>query len=167
MARQKETFSYEPAEIIEKYKGTVYAVALTHTKTKYDADDVFQEVFLAYCKKRPKIRDGEHLKAWLIKTTINQCRKNHNASIWKRAVSVSEVREGEEDVFVFDLPMENTLFCALQEMSPKLRSVIHLYYFEEMSVKEIAKLLGTREGTVRMQLTRGRDKLREIMGRSL
>ena len=163
VTRQNDTDFENTSEIIEKYKSTVYAVALTHTKTKYDADDVFQEVFLAYWKRRPKIRDEEHLKAWLIRTTINQCKKTYNTSIWRRAVSVAEI--GEDASFCFSLPLENTLFCALQKMSPKLRSVIHLYYFEEMSVKEIAKLLRMREGTVRMQLTRGRDKLRELIGR--
>ena len=163
VTRQNDTDFENTSEIIEKYKSTVYAVALTHTKTKYDADDVFQEVFLAYWKRRPKIRDEEHLKAWLIRTTINQCKKTYNAAIWRRAVSVSEF--GEDASLCFSLPLENTLFCALQKMSPKLRSVIHLYYFEEMSVKEIAKLLRMREGTVRMQLTRGRDKLRELIGR--
>ena len=52
----------------------------------------------------------------------------------------------------------------MQKMAPKARTVIYLYYFEEMSVREIARLLRMREGTVRMQLTRGRDKLRELLG---
>ena len=165
MTRQDDLFEENVANVIEKYKGTVYGIALTHTKTKYDADDVFQEVFLAYWKKRPRVRDEEHLKAWLIKTTVNQCKKNHNASIWKRAVSVSEVGDEADGAFSFELPMENAVFCAMQKMNPKLRSVIHLYYFEEMSVREIARLLKMREGTVRMQLTRGRDRLRELIGR--
>jgi len=147
-------------EIIEKYRSTVYSVALTHTRSKYDADDVFQEVFLAYWRKQPKIRDEEHRKAWLIRATLNLCKKSYNSSIWKRAVSFGEV--GEEQ-FIFESSRENDVFLAVQAMSPKLRTVIHLYYFEEMSVKEIAKLLHRREGTVRMQLTRGRDKLRDLI----
>ena len=147
--------------IIEKYKSTVYSVALTHTKTKYDADDVFQEVFLAFFKKEPSFRSEEHAKAWFIKTTLNLCKKAYNASLWKRAVSINEVNEEQ---FVFVSQRENDLFYALRQITPKLRTVIYLYYFEEMSTKEIARLLHMREGTVRMQLTRGRDKLREIIG---
>lgn len=148
-------------EIVEKYKSTVYSVALTHTRTKYDADDVFQEVFLAYWKKEPSLRDEEHRKAWLIRTTINLCKKACNSSIWRRSVPIEEIKE---DQFTFSERRENDVLFALQSMPEKLRSVIHLYYFEEMSVKEIARLLHMREGAVRMRLTRGRDKLREMMG---
>lgn len=148
-------------EIINEYRNTVYAVALTHTRTKYDADDVFQEVFLAYWKNTPLFRDGEHRKAWLIRTTLNLCKKSYNASIWKRSVPMAEI---EEQQFVFENHRETDVFLAIKQMSPKLRTVIHLYYFEEMSVKEISRLLHMREGTVRMQLTRGRDKLRDLLG---
>ena len=148
-------------EVIEAYRSTVYAVALTHTRSKYDADDVFQEVFLAYWKKQPKVRDEEHRKAWLIRTTLNLCKKTCNSSIWKRSVSLAEA---PEEQFTFSSRRENDVFLAVQSMTPKLRTVIYLYYFEEMSVKEIAKLLRMREGTVRMQLTRGRDKLRDMIG---
>ncbi len=148
-------------DVIEKYKSTVYSVALTHTKSKYDADDAFQEVFLAYFRKNPIFKDGEHMKAWFIKTTLNVCKKIYNSSEWRKAVSIGEVKEEQ---FVFNTKRENELFDAIREISPKLRTVIYLYYFEEMTTKEIAKLLHMREGTVRMQLTRGRDKLRDIIG---
>lgn len=150
-------------DIIDQYKNTVYSVALTHTKNKYDADDVFQEVFLAYWRKSPRLKDDEHRKAWFIKATLNLCKKNHNSSLWKRSVSLGELREEQ---FVFKEPRENEIFSAIQQMPKKLKTVIYLFYFENMSVKEIAKLLRAREGTVRMQLTRGRDKLRDIMGGS-
>lgn len=148
-------------EMIEKYKSTVYSVALTHTRSKFDADDVFQDVFLAYYKKQPCFKDAEHAKAWFIKTTVNLCKKIYNTSLWKKAVSIDEVKEEQ---FSFADPRENELFDHIRKMPPKLRTVIYLYYFEEMSTKKIAKLLHRREGTVRMQLTRGRDKLREIIG---
>ena len=148
-------------EMIEKYKSTVYSVALTHTKTRFDADDVFQDVFLAYYRKQPCFKDFEHAKAWFIRTTVNICKKQYNSSLWKRAVSMDEVKEEQ---FSFTDPRENELFDHLRKIPPKLRTVIYLYYFEEMSTKKISKLLHRREGTVRMQLTRARDKLREIIG---
>lgn len=147
--------------LIEKYKSTVYAVALTHTKSRFDADDVFQEVFLAYWRKAPDLKSDEHKKAWLIRTTLNLCKKTYNSSIWRRAIQLSEA---ENEQFVFSGTLENEVFAAVQKMAPKARTVIYLYYFEGMSVREIARLLRMREGTVRMQLTRGRDKLRELLG---
>lgn len=148
-------------EIIEKYKSTVYSVALTHTKNKYDADDVFQEVFLAYFKKLPSFCDEEHTKAWFIRTTLNHCKKTYNSSLWRRSVSIDDL---SEDQFIFAEKRENDIFHALRNISPKLRTVIYLYYFEDMPVRDIARLLRQREGTVRMQLTRGRDKLRDLIG---
>ncbi|MBQ4066471.1 MAG: sigma-70 family RNA polymerase sigma factor [Clostridia bacterium] len=152
----------EIEQMIEKYRTTVYGVALTHTRTKYDADDVFQDVFVALWKSRPRFRDSEHEKAWLIRTTLNLCKKHSNASIWKRAVPISEA---ENEQFIFSQGRENDVYVAIRQMTPKLRTVIYLYYFEEMSVREIGRLLHVREGTVRMQLTRGRDKLREMLKR--
>ena len=148
-------------EMIEKYKSTVYSVALTHTRTRFDADDVFQDVFLAYHKKRPCFKDEEHAKAWFIKATVNICKKTYNQSLWKKALPIDEVKEEQ---FSFSDPRENELFDHIRKIPPKLRTVMYLYYFEEMSTKKIAKLLHRREGTVRMQLTRARGKLREIIG---
>ena len=125
-------------EAIEKYKSTVYSVALTHTRSKFDADDVFQDVFLAYFKKQPDFKDGEHAKAWFIKTTLNTCKKIYNSSLWKKAVQIDEVQESQ---FLFETKRENELYDDIKKIPPKLRCVIYLYYFEEMSTKKIAKLL--------------------------
>jgi len=157
---KNEAYENSIYSVIEKYRGTVFSIALTHTKCKSDAEDVFQDVFVAYWKADKKFSDEEHRKAWLIKTTLNLCKKNYHRSIWRRAVPLSEA-EGE--IFAFQSERENEVFIAMQKMSPKIRSVIHLYYFEEMSVKEISRITGRREGTVRMQLSRGRDFIRDIL----
>ena len=107
-------------EMIEKYKSTVYSVALTHTRSKFDADDVFQDVFLAYYKKQPCFKDAEHAKAWFIKTTVNLCKKIYNTSLWKKAVSIDEVKEEQ---FSFADPRENELFDHIRKMPPKLRNL--------------------------------------------
>lgn len=58
-------------KVIKQYSDMVYRLAFARTGTKHDADDVFQEVFFRYVKKRPVFRDEEHRKAWLIRVTIN------------------------------------------------------------------------------------------------
>ena len=106
--------------IIEKYKNTVYAIALTHTKNRFDADDVFQEVFLAYFKKERTYKDEEHRKAWLIRCALNLSKKNYNSSIWRRASSLSEA----DDAFIFEDEREKELFSALRSLPEKLKSPV-------------------------------------------
>lgn len=62
-------------QTINKYSSTVYSIAMTRLKSRSDADDVFQEVFLTMCRKRPSFESEEHLKAWIIKTTLNYCKR--------------------------------------------------------------------------------------------
>ena len=145
--------------IIEKYKNTVYAIALTHTKNRFDADDVFQEVFLAYFKKERTYKDEEHRKAWFIRCALNLSKKNYNSSIWRRASSLSEA----DDTFIFEDERENELFSALRSLPEKLKSPVYLFYFEDMKTTDIARLLKVSDATVRMRLSRAREKLKNIL----
>ena len=65
-------------EVYEKYQELVYRLAVARTKQPSDADDVFQNVFYTYFKKKPKFKDEEHAKAWFIKVTINAAKKMYS-----------------------------------------------------------------------------------------
>ena len=145
-------------EIIDRYQNTVYGLALARTGSRADADDVFQEVFLAYYQSGKSFRDEEHRKAWLLRTTINQARRVTSSSWRQRTVPLPE----REDAPVqFQEPEENRVWAALQELAEDYRLPIYLFYFQELSTQEIARVLSIRPGTVRMRLTRGREQLRE------
>ena len=144
--------------IIDRYQDTVYGLALARTGSRSDADDVFQEVFLAYHQCGKTFRDEEHRKAWLLRTTINQSRRVTSSSWRQKTVPLSE----REDVPVqFQEPEENEVWTALQSLAEDYRLPIYLFYFQELSTQEIAKALAIRPGAVRMRLTRGREQLRE------
>ena len=148
----------EMDEIIDRYQNTVYGLALARTGNRADADDVFQEVFLAYYQSGKTFRDEEHRKAWLLRTTINQSRRLTSSSYRQRTVPLSE----REDVPVlFKEPEENRVWEALQGLAEDYRLPIYLFYFQELPTREIAKALSIRPGAVRMRLTRGREQLRE------
>ena len=150
----------EMDSIIDRYQNTVYGLALARTGNRADADDVFQEVFLAYCQCGKTFRDEEHRKAWLLRTTINQSRRVTSSSWRQKTVPLSE----REDVPVqFQEPEENEVWTALQSLAEDYRLPIYLFYFQELSTQEIAKILAIRPGAVRMRLTRGRDQLREML----
>ena len=144
-------------DVIEAYQSTVYGIALARTKSRDDADDIFQEVFLAYFRRNLQYKDAEHLKAWLINTTLN-CTKKCLRQQRRAGVPVDEL---PEEVFAFEAPEDTALFDALCALAEPYRTVLHLFYFEDMPVERIARALSRRAGTVRMQLTRGRALLRD------
>ncbi|MDR0491568.1 MAG: sigma-70 family RNA polymerase sigma factor [Oscillospiraceae bacterium] len=141
-------------EVIEKYSNMVYRLALAHTGVKHNADDIFQNVFLAFISKPRIFNDEEHLKAWLIRVTINKC-KSLKSSAWSQRI------EPLNDSMVFETKDETDLFEYLALLPEKYRSVIHLFYCEELSIKQICVILKARESTVRTWLTRARAILRE------
>lgn len=147
-------------DIIDRYQNMVYGLALARTGSASDADDVFQEVFLAYHQSGKTFRDEEHRKAWLLKTTVNLSRRV-TASTWRK--KTAPLSEREDVPVLFQEPGENLVWEAVQSLEDAYRLPIYLHYFQELSTQEIGKVLSLRPGTVRMRLSRGREKLRELL----
>ena len=144
--------------VIQRYKGTVYSVALSYVNSRDDADDIFQEVFLIYFRTNPQFNDEEHRKAWLIRTTINCSKRVVDSTYRKRTVPMDEM---EEESFEFQTREENAVYVALQALPEKYRTVLHLFYFEDMSIDMICKVLDLKSSTVKVQLMRGREMMKE------
>ncbi len=141
---------------VERYADMVYRLALARTGAASDADDVFQEVFLRYCRRRPVFDSEEHRKAWLLRVTLN-CAKKHWSTAWMRKT------EPLTEALAPESPEETGLTEALSRLSPRYRTVVHLYYYEGYSAGEIGRLTGRRESTVRAQLARARARLSELL----
>ncbi len=163
-----------PENRIRAYSDMVYRIAFARAGTKEDADDIYQEVFLRYIRKTPEFRDEEHAKAWFIKVAVNCSRKFLGGTPKKREVSGEWLAEtgtdteekgprgicGTPEERIFADEGKKELYGELQKLSPDARLLLHLYYFEEMKTGEIAKLMHRKESTVRVQLTRAREKLK-------
>lgn len=148
----------EIQQVIQLYQQLIYGIALTGTGgNRADAEDVFQETFLAYFQANKMFREEEHRKAWLIRTACNYCKKITGSTYRKRTVPLTDTTPLP---VLFDLPEDNQLFAALCSLKPMYRNVLYLYYFAGYRTEEIAGLLGKRAGTIRMQLLRGREQLR-------
>ena len=150
----------EMDSVIDRYQAMVYGLALTRTGNRADADDVFQEVFLAYCQCGKTFRDEEHRKAWLLRVTANRT-KSLLASPWRRRAAPLE------DVYAYTDPEESAVDAAMASLPPKYRAVIHLYYFEGYTSDEIAGLLECKPSTVRSRLSRARERLGAILKEEL
>ena len=142
---------------VERWGDMVYRLALARTASVPDAEDVFQEVFLRYFRHEETFRSDEHRKAWLIRCTVNRA-KSLTASPWKKRTVPLETAEeiGVEDDY-------REVYSAVLSLPGKARAVIHLHYFEGLSVSEIARMFHVPEGTVKSQLSRGRALLREML----
>jgi RNA polymerase sigma-70 factor (ECF subfamily) len=150
--------------IVERYKTMVYAIALTHTNSQLDADDVFQEVFLTYHRKLPVCENEDHRKGWLITTTLNISHQVSSSS-WSRRVVTTDSSELGPEPFRFDEHEYDELFAAVSSLPQTYRSVIHLFYFEDLPVDTIARVLQEKPGAIKMKLSRGRKKLREALSK--
>jgi RNA polymerase sigma-70 factor (ECF subfamily) len=144
---------------VAEYSRLVYGIALTQLSFKAEADDVFQEVFLTYFNKDVDFSDSEHEKAWLIRTTVNFCKKS-NFNPWRmRTVSLEEKHGGE--VFGCETEEETRVFEALKKLKPKYKIPMYLHYFENMPIEKIAAVLGIKKDAVKKQLQRGRQQMKE------
>ena len=136
----------------------VYRLALCRTQNPANAEDVYQDVFLRLLNQPEQDWDREHLKAWLLRVAINRA-KDISRSFWKKnRLSI----EDYADAVPFESREETGLFEAVMRLPEKYREVIHLYYYEDLSIKETARILRITEGSVKMRLSRGRSFLRDV-----
>ena len=141
-----------------EYGDTVYRLALCRTQSIPDAEDVYQDVFLALLRQQAEGWEAGRMKAWLIRTTLNRCTDLHRFRL-RRPV----------------LPLDEALACPVDEeaaelweavgvLPEKLRTAVHLYYAEGYQAEEIAAMLGVPAATIRTRLRRAREKLKSVLG---
>ena len=140
--------------IIERYGNMVFRLALAITKHYDVAQDVYQEVFLRYVKKEPVFENEEHAKAWFLTVCKNCCRNHFMNAFVRRSVPL------EEDIPVLK-EQDYGMYEEVLRLPLKYRMVIHLYYYEGYSTQMIAQLLHKKDATIRTQLKRAREMLKQ------
>jgi RNA polymerase sigma-70 factor (ECF subfamily) len=146
-------------ELAERYRDNLFAVAFHVCKNAADADDIVQETFLQYYVAKKEFDSEAHIRAWLIRVTVNKA-KNVNRSFWRQhKVPLEEYMES----LVFETQKEETLFETVMKLPQKYRIIIHLYYYEDYSVREIGEILSLKESNVKVRLSRGRKLLKEAL----
>lgn len=146
-------------EVFRRYGDRLFAAAFSVCRDPADADDAVQETLIKYYTLGKEYESEEHIRAWLLRVAINRAR-DMASSFWKRKrVSWEEYMEG----LAFEEPEDSCLFEAVMRLPDKYRAAIHLFYYEEYSIREIAGILSCREGTVKSQLSRGRQLLKQML----
>lgn len=134
-------------------------LALHHTENRAEAEDIVQDVFLALLQKPKLFRDGEHAKAFLLRTVINRCKDYHKSKRHTHSVALSAAE-------AFPAPVQaafTPIVQAMEMLRPEYRNVLYLHFYEQYSIREIAQLLGKSPNTVSSWLTRAKSHLREVM----
>ena len=145
--------------LMEKYKDHLFAVAFNICKNAADADDVVQDTFLQYHITDKQFENEQHIRAWLIRVAINKA-KNINMSFWRRA---KMPLEDYMETLTFETPEAENLFEEVMKLPEKYRIVIHLFYYEDYSIREIAQIINATESNVKVRLTRGRRLLKQVL----
>ena len=143
-------------ELIERYQNNLYAIAFNICKNQADAEDVVQDTLIQYYTTSKDFEDEQHIRAWLIRIVINKA-KNTTLAFWRRN------RRSLEDyieTLTFENPESENLFEEVLKLPEKYRIVIHLFYYEDYSVREIADILKLSESNVKTRLSRGRSLLK-------
>ncbi|MCI8968651.1 MAG: sigma-70 family RNA polymerase sigma factor [Lachnospiraceae bacterium] len=146
-------------ELAAMYQDNLFAVAFNICQNTQDAEDVIQDTFVQYYTTKKEFDSEEHIRAWLIRVAVNKA-KNVTRTFWRRnKVSIEDSME----TLTFETPESENLFETVMQLPEKYRIVIHLYYYEDYSVGEIAKILKLSESNVKTRLMRGRAMLREVL----
>ncbi|MDE5696038.1 MAG: sigma-70 family RNA polymerase sigma factor [Lachnospiraceae bacterium] len=146
-------------ELAALYQNNLFAAAFSICKNTQDAEDVIQDTFVQYYTTKKEFEDEQHIRAWLIRVAVNKA-KNITRTFWRRnKVSIEDYME----TLTFETPEAGNLFETVMQLPEKYRIVIHLYYYEDYSVSEIAGILKLSESNVKTRLLRGRAMLKEVL----
>ena len=145
---------------VKRNSNRLYLIALSYLQNHYDAEDVMQEALVKLWKTNKAFNDNEHIDKWLTITCIHKCRDHFRLSFVKSNVSLDEAKE----LYTFDSTKSLDVFNAISTLPPKERFVLHLFYYEDMSVKDISEITGIKSSAIKTRLHRARTHLKSILG---
>lgn len=143
---------------IERYRDTVFRIAFMYLRNQADADDVAQDVFVKLMRSSKSFESEEHLRRWLIRVTVNEC-KSLFRKPWRRIEDI----EDYANTLAMPTPQHTDLFVAVIKLPERYRVPLALYYYLGYSTEEVGRLLKLPAATVRTRLARGRTQLRSLL----
>ena len=145
--------------VVREHGDDVLRAAMMQLSNRADAEDVLQETFLRYATSAPRFVSKEHEKAWLLRVAINLA-KDMRKTVWNQKT----MQLIPEQCGCIPFKEKTTdVYDAVMTLPEKYRMVVHLFYYEGYSVREISDLTGLREPTIKTQLSRGRALLKDIL----
>ena len=145
-------------KIAEKYMDTIYRVAYSWMKNQHDANDVTQIVLLKFYKTTKSFESDDHIKNWLIKVTVNECKMIFR-SPWSKTEDITDYAQ----TLGFEEEQHYDLFQAVMKLDKKYSVPLMLFYYDGYSTKEISSMIGVPEKTVSTRLFRAKAKLKNYL----
>lgn len=145
---------------VKRNSQRLFLIALSFTKNTYSSEDLLQNVFLKLWQYSKPFENKEHMDKWLTAVCVNECRNFIKSPFRKHHADLNEITEAKK----FDSTEYYDIFNAVMSLPEKERTVIHLFYYEDLPVREIAELLKQSESSVKTRLCRARKKLKEKLG---
>lgn len=145
--------------LIEKYRNSIYAVAFNMCKSVQDAEDIVQDTFIQYLLHKKDFESEQHIRAWLIRVAINKAKNKINTFFRRNSLPLEDYIE----TLTFESKESSDLLETVMKLPEKYRIVIHLFYYEDYSVNEIANILRVTPSNVKVRLSRGRMSLRNTL----
>lgn len=148
-------------KLIEEVKLKLYKTGISILKNDEDTCDAIQETLINAYKSLNTIKNNEYFSTWIMKILINKCydiiRKN------KKIINIDEKIKLEQDMYYEMYSQESELEVVLNKIDKDLKMVTVLYYYDDLSVREISEVLNIPEGTVKSRLSRARSKIYAIL----
>ncbi len=152
----------EIAKIVNEYGNSVMRMCYLYLKDYQLAEDVTQETFIKVYEKISTLQNRAALKTWIISIAINLC-KNQLRTHWFKMITLEHFPEVPCKDEYSSLLEKSVISAEIMKLQPKYREVILLYYYQELSVKEIAHILNAKETTILQRLKRAREKLKPAL----
>lgn len=153
----RETINQRAECLLRDHGNSILRLAYSYLHNMSDAEEIVQDTLMQFVKTTPVLETAQHEKAWLLRVARNLSlnRLKYNALRATDELKDELVAQERDDLsFVWD---------AVKSLPTQYREVIHLFHYEGCSTAQIAQMLGRKESTVRSDLRRGREKLKEIL----
>ena len=146
-------------ELYKQHSDMVYRLSVQNIRNTSEAEDITQDVFTKLIINRDNFESDEHVKAWLIRVTINQCNDYLKSHRFKRRSALNENNILSTNKFEHTED-ERMVLEQLQLLPVNYRNVLYLYFFEEYTVPEIAIIMNKKPNTVFSWLRRAKEKFK-------
>jgi len=148
----KEQFS----QLVMKHRNSLFFTAKSILKNDTDAEDAVCNAILKAFENFSQLREKEYFKTWITRIVINEaytiCRKNKNLQSFEEMVTEPSYSDYHDEMWEI-----------VNSLDEEFRTVIILFYYNDMPLKDIAEHLNIAQGTVKSRLNRGRNKLKELI----
>lgn len=150
----KDTFT----ELIQENKISLYRLSKSILRNEPDVEDAISETILKSYKNIDKLKNMDSFKAWIMKILVNEC-----YSIINKRKKFELQQDLENFEGTYEDVHEDNLMSYINKLEDSFKAVVILFYYEDLSIKDISKIINISEGTVKSRLSRSKSKLKNMM----